>query len=177
MQLLRSLTLILFAVAIFAGAADAQKRPAKKPAPKKPAAVPQKIVPPLDVRAAREKVDNQLSNVTRFIEVYGPRADALELLDRAFATKRVSDGTIAKHEANKKNTIQSIRNLRDGLSALESEFRTKSALQTYLPKLQGITDLIQQSADSAVAGQFVAAKAPLREIAGKLTDTLAILPR
>lgn len=174
---MRHFRLIAFSMLILAAAsvtATAQKKP-KKPTTKKPVVV--KTIPPLDVRAAREKVDVQLENVKRFVDEYGPKADALELLDKAFATKTVSEAILTKHASNKKYTIQSIRNLRDGLAALESEFRTKPLLQKYLTNIQGITDLATQSEDSAIAGKFVAAKDPLRDIAMKLTDTLAVLPK
>ena len=70
MRHLRIVVLAIITLAIFAGAADAQKRSVKKPNAKKPPA--NKTVPPLDVRAAREKVDVQLANVTRFVDVLGP---------------------------------------------------------------------------------------------------------
>jgi len=161
-------------LAITSIAATAQRKTTKKK-PKQPTVV--KTIPPLDVRAAREKSENQLENVQRFVDEYGPKADGLELLDKAFATKTVSDAILAKHSSNKKMTIQSIRNLRDGLTALESEFRTKPTLQKYLSNIQGITELATQSEDSAIAGRFVAAKDPLRDIVMKLTDTLAVLPK
>ena len=174
---MRHFRLIAFAMlvlAITSISATAQRKTTKKK-PKQPTVV--KTIPPLDVRAAREKSENQLENVQRFVDEYGPKADALELLDKAFATKTVSDAILAKHSSNKKMTIQSIRNLRDGLTALESEFRTKPTLQKYLSNIQGITELATQSEDSAIAGRFVAAKDPLRDIVMKLTDTLAVLPK
>ena len=174
MRHIRLLTFVMLVLAATSVTATAQKKTTKKK-PKQPTVV--KTIPPLDVRAAREKTDNQLENVKRFVDEYGPRADALELLDKAFATKTVSEAILTKHASNKKMTIQSIRNLRDGLTALESEFRTKPLLQKYLPTIKGITDLATQSEDLAIAGKFVAAKDPLRDIAMKLTDTLAVLPK
>lgn len=174
MRHFRLFALAMLILAIATVTATAQKKP-KKPVTKKPAVV--KTIPPLDVRAGREKVEVQLENVNRFVDEYGPKADALELLDKAFATKTVSEAILTKHASNKKFTIQSIRNLRDGLAALESEFRTKPLLQKYLVNIQGITSLATQSEDSAIAGKFVAAKDPLRDIAMKLTDTLAVLPK
>ena len=174
MRHIRLLTFVMLVLAATSVTATAQKKTTKK-TPKKTTVV--KTIPPLDVRAAREKTDNQLENVKRFVDEYGPRADALELLDKAFATKTVSEAILTKHASNKKMTIQSIRNLRDGLTALESEFRTKPLLQKYLPTIKGITDLATQSEDLAIAGKFVAAKDPLRDIAIKLTDTLAVLPK
>ena len=158
-------------LALFAGAADAQRRrtPVKKP--------PVATVPPLDVRAAREKVDNQLANVNRFIDVLGPIAQTIEALDEQAKTKPLKKDINDQNEANKQKVIEAIRNLKAGLSTLESEFRTKVALKKYLPSIQGITDLAAQSEDLAIAGKFVASKEPLRNASMKLTDTLAALPK
>lgn len=177
MQPLRSITLLLAVMAIFAGAAHAQKKTTKKPAPKKPAPAPQKIVPPLEVRAAREKVDIQLSNVNDFVTKFGPIAQAMDTAEADRVAGKLSAKTAAGVEANKARLVEAIRGLRTGLSDLESEFRTKTALQKYLPNIQGITDLVERSEDYAIASKFVAAKDPLRDIAAKLTDTLAVLPK
>jgi len=175
MRHLKAAVLAIVSLAVFAGAADAQKKPVKKPVAKKPTVT--KTVPPLDVRAAREKVDVQLANVTRFIDVLGPIAQGIEDLDASAKTKRLPKATLDQNEANKQKVIAAIRNLRDALATLESEFRTKPVLAKYLPSIQGITDLGSQSEDSAIAGRFVAAKDPLRDAAQKLTDTLAVLPK
>ncbi len=176
MRHLKAAVLAIVSLALFAGAADAQKKPVKKPVAKKPTAA-KVTVPPLDVRAAREKVDVQLANVTRFIDVLGPIAQGIEDLDASAKTKRLPKATLDQNEVNKQKVIAAIRNLRDALATLESEFRTKPILAKYLPSIQGITDLGSQSEDTAIAGRFVAAKDPLRDAAQKLTDTLAVLPK
>jgi hypothetical protein len=163
--------IVLSSLAIFAGAADAQRKPKRSTPARKVT-----VIPPLDVRAAREKVDNQRANVTLFIDKLGPIAQGLETLDQSAKTNRLPPETIAQNDANKQKVIAAIRNLRTGLSVLESEFRTKPSLAKYLPSIQGITDLAALSEDSALAGKFVAAKDPLRAVSAKLTDTLAVLP-
>ena len=161
---------------MFAVSAMAQKKPAKKPLPKKPP-VAKTVVPPLDVRVAREKVENQLANINRFVDILGPIAQSIEDIDRESRSKRLSQTTINTNEANKKKVIEAIRNMKAGLLALESEFRTKPALKKYLTSIEGITDLASESEDSAIAGGFVGAKDPLRSVALKLTDTLAVMPK
>ena len=106
---------------------------------------------------------------------------AAEVNNRAKAAAEVTGAEIvaaaeAVAQAAKAKAVESIRNLKTALSNLESEFRTKTVLQKYLPTIQGITDLVAQSEDSAIAGHFVAAKEPLRQTSKKLTDTLAVLP-
>ncbi len=165
----------LMAFVILTGSVVAQKRPAKKPTPKKPT-VTTKIVPPLDVRAAREKVDNQLSNVNDFVTKLGTIAQGLEIADADAKAGNLKPATAAKIKAKKAEIVEAIRNIRVGLGTLESEFRTKPALQKYLPTIQGITNLSEQAEDLAIAGKFVAAREPLRDVAKKLTDVLALMP-
>lgn len=166
------------AIAIFAGAATAQKKPAKKRATsKKPTpSSTTKTVPPLEVRAAREKVEVQVANVTRFVDVMGPIVQSIETLDQSAKTKKLPKATIDKNEATKLKVIEAIQNLKAGLSSLESEFRTKPLLQKYLVSIEGITDLAARSEDTALAGKYVASKEPLRDALKKLTDTLAAMP-
>lgn len=167
---------VLLAFALFSIVADAQKKPVRK-APVKKAPAPTTVVPPLDVRAAREKVEVQLGDVNVFIDKLALVAQNLETADADAKAGRLSAATAEKVEGYKKSFIESIRNIKAGLSTLESEFRTKTVLQKYLPTIQGITDLAATAEDSAIAGKFVAAKDPLREITKKLTDTLAVLPK
>ena len=175
MSYLRIATPVVLMLQIFAGAADAQRKTTKK-STKKTTPVKAAVLPPLSVRAAREKVEIQLANVTRFIDVLGPIAQDLETAEKSSRPGSRSQAANEKNAANKQKLISAIRNLRDGLSTLESEFRTKSELQRYLSKIQGITDLAARSEDSAIAGRFVASKDPLRTVAQKLTDTLRTLP-
>ncbi len=167
---------VLLAAFILGGTADAQrKKTARKPPAKKPP-VTRSVVPPLEVRTAREKVAIQRNNVSRFVDVLGPIAQGIETLDESSATRHLPRDVYDQNEVNKSKVITAIRNLKDGLEILESEFRTKTALQKYLPTIRGIADLAAQSENTAIAGRFVASKDPLRTVGQKLTDTLATLP-
>lgn len=174
MKQLKFITPALLLLVLFTGAVYAQKRPVRKTPLKKS---PITVVPPLDVRAAHEKVDVQLSNVNNFVDKLGLIAQGMEVADKDAKAGNLKPATAAKIEAKKKEIVEAIRNIKAGLLSLESEFRTKPVLQKYLPNIQGITDLAAHSEDSAIAGKFVAAKDPLREITKKLTDTLAVLPK
>lgn len=163
----------LLLLALFVGTADAQKKTTKKTTVKKPVAA---VLPPLEIRAAREKVVIQRDNVNRFIDVLGPIAVGIETLDESARTKPLARATADKNAANKQNVVTAIRNLSAGLADLETQFRTKPELLKYLPNIQGITDLAAQSEDMAIAGKFVASKEPLRIVVRRLMDTLAKLP-
>jgi len=170
---------IAFIVALFAAfgiSASAQK--SKRPTTKKTTTTSTKpsTVPPLEVRAARVKVSNQLSNVDQFIRRLTPIAQNIEDLDNQARTKKISQTSVDTNEGNKKKVIAALRGLRDGLVSLETEFKTKPDLKRYLNTIQGISDLAAQSQDSAIAGRFVAAQEPLKTISQKLYDTLAQMP-
>lgn len=167
---------VVIALTLFAGAATAQKKPVKKPVPKKPP-VTKPLVAPLEVRTARGKVEIQRDNVTGFADKLAPIAQSIEILDKAAAEKRLTKDEITRNEATKQKFIAILRNVRNDLSILESEFRTKPALQKYLPNVQGITDMATSAEDLAIEGKFVASKDPLREISKKLTDALAVIPQ
>jgi len=175
MKIIRILLLALAATAVFSVAIDAQTK--KKPVKAKSTVNKAATLPPLDVRAARVKVDNQLANVKAFVARLGPVAQAIEALDVEAKAKKVNQQSLDKNAADKQTVITAIRNLREGMVALESEFRVKPALKKYLPMLQGISDLAAQSETSAIAGKFVAANTPLRTVQQKLTDTLGAMPK
>lgn len=134
-------------------------------------------VPPLEVRAARQKVDIQLSNVNNFLGKLGPFAADLETAIADERGGKLKPETSAKVDQIRANFVKSIHDLGTALNTLESEFRTKPPLSKYFPMIQGITDLAGKSEDSAAAGQFIAAKDPLREVVKRLTDTLNAMPK
>jgi hypothetical protein len=171
MKMTRYLILAIAATAVFCVTAQAQrtKRPTARPTPPKTS-----TLPPLDVRAARVKVENQF--VKGFVERLGPIAQAIEGIDAESKTKKLKQETLDKNAADKQKVIAAIRGLREGMLKLESEFKVKPALKKYLVTIQGISELAGQSETSAIAGRFVAANTPLRSVQQKLSDTLAAMP-
>jgi L-fucose isomerase-like protein len=111
-----------------------------------------------------------------FLERLGPITQNIEAVDKDAKAKKVKKESIDQNEVAKQKVITAIRGVRDGLVSLESEFRTKPDLKKYLSTIQGISDLAGQSIDSAMAGKFVAANAPLRSVQQKLNDTLTAMP-
>jgi hypothetical protein len=128
------------------------------------------------VSVAKMQVENQLFNVNLFVDKMGPVAVTFENADKDAAAGKLKQETVASIEAGKKKMILAIRGLREPLVALETDFRTKAPLTPYLSSIQGIGALCSRTEDSAIAGQWVASKEPLRQIAQKLSDTLAVLP-
>lgn len=165
----------MVAVSVFTGAAVAQKKTTKKSTTTKPTAS-KPTLPPLAVRVGREHADIQLSNVNVFANKLANIAEALETADADAKAGRLKPETAKKIQAKEAELVEAIRNIKTGLTNLESEFRTKPELQKYLSYIQGIADLASKSEDFAIAGKFVSSKDPLRQISQKLTDTLAAMP-
>lgn len=175
MRTIRFASILALAISFFAISADAQRT--RRPAPKAtPKSTNVRNTSNTVVSAAKLEVSNQLYNVNVFVDKIGPIAISVENADRDAAARRLDSKQVAANETNKQKIIAAIRGLRDGLVKLESDFRTKPQLASYLSKIQGISNLCSQAEDSAIAGRFVASKEPLRQVSMKLSDTLAVLP-
>jgi len=162
---------ILLLFFVFAASAQKSRRSVPRPAPRP---TPTPISPVVAV--AKLQVSNQLYNVNIFVDKMGPIAVAIENADKEATAGRLKKEALETNKTNKEKLVAAIRGLRDGLVALETDFRTRPQLTRYLSTIQGISTLSAQSEDRAIAGQFVASKDPLRQIALKLNDTLAVLP-
>jgi len=155
--------------------ANAQKRKAPR---KKIRATPvtTTITTNSEIRAGAGKVSVQIKNVSKFIYNLGGVARVIEDLDREIAAGKASRNAPDLNAKNKQAVVSSIRGIRDGLAALEIEFRTKPALRTYLFQIQGITDMSGRAEDQASAGQLTESGKTLLLVVEKLSDTLAALP-
>jgi hypothetical protein len=174
MKKIYSISILILAAAFFTASADAQtKRPVRKPAPKP---TPVAATATVEVRAAKEKVSNQAFNVTKFTTILGSVASGIEATDRDARSKKVDRKVLESNNANKQKLLTAIKGLRQALTDLETEFKTKLSLRRFAPKLDGITTLSAQSEDLAYAGKFTESKAPLDTVAQKLKDTLAMMP-
>jgi hypothetical protein len=158
-------------VLVFAIDATAQRRPAPRRTPTPPAPVAS-----AHVKIGAEKVSTQIKNVTKFLYTLGGIATRIEDLDRESKTRSLSRAALDTNDANKRSVITAIRNLRAGIEALETEFRTTPALQRYAIHLHGISLLASECEQLAAAGRFQDAGRPLLEMVEKLADTLVLMP-
>ena len=166
-------TVVLTALCV---TASAQKKPVRKAPPKRPP-VAVVVLPPLEVRVARDKVNDQLSLLNGFISKFGPIAVMLEDTQREIDAGKASSAAAKQMAGNKAKTVEAIQNIGIGLSTVESDFRMKTTLKKYLAAIEGISVLAAGSEDLALAGKFVAAKDPLRAVSQKLMDVLAAMPK
>lgn len=159
----------------FISSAQAQKR--KKNTTKKTPVVETTTTTNIsEIKIGAEKVSTQIKNVSKFVFVLGDVARVIEDLDREIAAGKASRNAGDLNAKNKQSVITTIKNLRAGLAALEIEFRTKPGLKTYLPQIQGITDMTGVAEDQAATGKMTDSGKTLLIVIEKLSDTLAALP-
>lgn len=162
--------------------AQKKKTPVKRTTkPKAPAATTVKTTAPVvtntaEIRNGAEKVSIQIKNVSKFVYLLGGVAKGIEDIDKEARTGRVKREVLDQNAQFKQNVIQSIRNLRAGIAALETEFRTNSALRTYIFQIDGVSDLVGSAENQAANGQFTEAGKTLLLVIEKLSDTLVALP-
>lgn len=170
MKILIKAALAVFVISMLSLAVSAQRRPTRAPA--KPVVVKTPAATSTATQSDAQKVSNQILNVTKFLYLLGGVAKGIEDVDK---DQRANRAAITKNAENKKSVVQTIRNLRAGLAALESDFRTKPALRKYLLKIEGITVLCAETEKLAVNGNFSDAGRPLVSVVEKLSDTLAAM--
>ncbi len=168
---IKTLFAVFCVVAALTISVSAQK---KKPVTTKKPAVT--VTNTLEIKQSADKVAIQLKNVTNFIYKLGGIATGLEDADKDAKAGKLSRAAVDKNNQFKQAVIQSIRNLKAGLAALEIEFRTKPSIKLYLAQVNGVTDLATQSEDLASAGQFTDSGKSLILVVEKLADTLAAMP-
>ncbi len=172
MKLIKTISFVAVLFTLFAIAADAQRRPARPTAPKVVTTNTTPTAAASDVRKATETVSNQIKNTTKFLFILGGVAKGIEDLDKDRNANKAARDANAK---NKADLVQTIRNMRAGILALEVEFRTKDPLKKHLPLVAGMTNLVAECEDLAVAGRFSDSGKPLLALVEKLSDALAAL--
>lgn len=171
---LMKFVVVVLCLLCLTSAADAQKRRTRSKTTK--AATTTVPTANAEIRSGADKVSTQIKNVSKFIFVLGSVAKGIEDIDKQVKTGKVSREIADKNAQFKQDVLQSIRNLRAGLVALEIEFRTKPALKNYLFQIQGISDMTGTAEDQAMAGQLTESGKTLLFVIEKLSDTLAALP-
>ncbi len=168
MKTLSSVAIILVCIFCLNLSANAQKVKRRTPTKNPPTATATTGFSGNDIKDESEKISIQIKNLTKFIYLLGGIANVLEDDDKNAKARKLPMPNKDKKEA----VINSIHNVRVGIIALESDFRTKPKLKPYLPNIQGVSDMCANAEDLAVGGQFYASGKSLLEVVNKLTDVL-----
>src|SRR5207247_6632658 len=83
------------------------------------------------------KVAEQIKNLTRFVYLLGGVAKGIEQVDEAARKNEASPAALDQNDQNKATVKSSLRNVREGLDALEIYFRSTPGLEGYYRKLVG----------------------------------------
>jgi hypothetical protein len=115
--------------------------------------------------AARIKLADQVKTLSRFLYLYGRFSKDLELTGAQSGSSDLAAQT-------KASLIASLKNVREGLDQLESQFRFTPGLERPYNLLRGAAQRAADAEASATAGRFDQAGRTLVEVVSQLTDVL-----
>ena len=115
--------------------------------------------------AARIKLADQIKTLSRFLYLYGRFSKDLELTGAQSGSSDLAAQT-------KASLITSLKNVREGLDQLESQFRFTPGLERPYNLLRGAAQRAADAEASANAGRFDQAGRTLVEVVTQLTDVL-----
>lgn len=115
--------------------------------------------------AARIKLADQIKTLSRFLYLYGRFSKDLELTGAQSGSSDLAAQT-------KASLIASLKNVRQGLDQLESQFRFTPGLERPYNLLRGAAQHAADAEASATAGRFDQAGRTLVEVVTQLTDVL-----
>jgi len=118
------------------------------------------------------KVADQIKNLSRFVYLLGGVAKGIEQVDEAARKNEASPTALQQNDQNKATVKSSLRNVREGLDALEIYFRSTPGLEGYYRKLVGSASGAASAEELATAGRFDQAGRTLLGVVNRLTDVL-----
>lgn len=125
--------------------------------------------------AGATKVADQVKILTRFLYLLGGVAKGIEQIDEAAKKNEASPTALQQNEQNKATVKNSLKNVREGLDALEVYFRATPGLQSYYLKLAGSASGAADAEAQAAMGQFDRSGRTLLNVVNRLTDVLLIM--
>ncbi|MFL6230118.1 MAG: hypothetical protein ACJ741_15205 [Pyrinomonadaceae bacterium] len=117
------------------------------------------------INTARIKLADQVKTLSRFLYLYGRFSKDLELSSAQTGASDVAARTRA-------SLLASLKNVREGLDQLESQFRFTPGLERPYAMLRGAAQHAADAEASASAGRFDQAGRTLVEVVTQLTDVL-----
>ena len=123
------------------------------------------------------RVADQIKTLNRFLYVLGGVAKGLEGVDDAVRRNEASPAIQEQTKRSKLSVRTSIQSVREGLDALEINFRTTPELQRYYIKLAGVAAGAASAEELAAANQFDRAGRTLIDVVSRLTDVLLEMER
>jgi hypothetical protein len=128
-----------------------------------------------EIKAGRERIATQIKTLTQFLYLLGPIVKGIDSADQATRTGETSSIANEQNQRNKAKVRDSIRNVREGLDRLETDFRSNPTLKTYYPYISGVAITGEAAENQASAGRFDEAGRSLLKAVGQLADALAAM--
>ena len=152
------------------GFAQSRSRSTKRSTPTAKPTVPTAVT---DARTSgATRVADRIKDLTRFVYLLGGVAKGIEQIDEAARNNQASPTALQQNEQNKTTVKNSLRNVREGLDALEIYFRSTQGLEGYYLKLAGSASGAADAEAQAAAGQFDRSGRTLLGVVNRLTDVL-----
>jgi hypothetical protein len=126
-------------------------------------------------QAARDRVAGQVKTLSQFLYLLGGITKGIEASDLAARNREASEASIGQNERNKTRVRESIRNVRDGLEKLESDFRSDPGLTAYYQYLAGVARMAETAESQAAANRFDEAGRSLLKVVNQLANALALM--
>jgi len=128
-----------------------------------------------EIKAGRVSVATQIKALTQFLYLFGGINKGIESVDSAVRAKQASSTVIQQNEQSKARIRSSLRNVREGLDKLESDFRLSPTLMSYYSYISGTALLGETAENLAAANRFDEAGRTLLKVVNKLSDALAVM--
>jgi hypothetical protein len=160
--------LLLTLVFAFSASSNAQKRPSKR-RPAKPTPTPTPVV---DMRPEATQIATQITNVTRFLYIYGKVQNSLEIADEQAKRGQTDPKIVAENKKNKDALVVNINGLRMGINNLLKSWEGNSRLQVQSLRLVKAVDAVAVAEQSAAAGRYREAADALVIAIDRMTETM-----
>ncbi|HKP88153.1 MAG TPA: hypothetical protein VJZ26_18755 [Blastocatellia bacterium] len=170
----KAFVLALACVILSPSPASSQRR--RRSSPKRSAPV-SKVAEksPAEIQAARERVAAQIKVLSQFLYLLGGITKGIESADQAARNREASSLAVEQNERNKAKVKESLRNVREGLDKLETDFRSNPKLKSYYPYIAGVARIGETAENQAAANRFDEAGRSLVKAANQLADALAAM--
>jgi hypothetical protein len=117
------------------------------------------------LNAARIKLADRIKSLSQFLYLYGRLSKDLELTG-------AQGGSSGDADRNKSALLASLRNVREGLDDLATQFRTTPGLERQSDMLASAAQRAADAERSAAAGQYHQAGLTFVEVVKQLADVL-----
>jgi hypothetical protein len=134
-----------------------------------------RVTKPAAEKPARERLATQIKTLTQFLYLLGGVTKGIESADQAARERNASSLAIEQNDRNKTKVKESIRNVREGLERLETDFRINQALKNYYAYLSGVAMIAETAENQAAANRFDEAGRSLLKAVNQLADALAAM--